>query len=316
MITLVPSFLDNIPNNSAWCASFQLAFNELQYNILENDFVYNQNNCHILNLLAKDNQNYPIREQDYYVKSGLATPQLKQEIINTIKTKFNEKSDILDNFTFKEPTDLIFIYSILKKNMLFDAKFEDLGIDKFKNIPAKFWGAKSEESFKIITPLFYLNDKDFAVKIKTKDNGYIILYRTDDLKPFKIAYNDCIDKMKNNKQHYSIKSFKCPNLKANLIQEFVYLKGQNFKNNKNGLDYTIERALQTLKFNLDKSGATIKSEAGISMRLTAIYIPKIEVDFIFNDTFYLFCVDNTNNAPIGENKPCLALRVQDIGEYQ
>ena len=56
-----------------------------------------------------------------------------------------------------------------------------------------------------------------------------------------------------------------------------------------GTDFIISKALQTIKFNLDNKGGSLKSEAALSVMETALR-PEQETPryFLFNKTFVLF----------------------------
>ena len=316
MINVVTSFIDDIKDNAIWCASFQLAFNELQYKVLDNDFTYSQNLEEVLHLLDKQNRDYFVNDDDCFAVSGFATPQLKTTIENAIKTKFNESSDILDQFNFEYPTDNIFVYAMIKKIMSFAKEFEAQGKFLFGDSGlVYFFGSDKQEMLQQVKPTFYYDKNNYAVEIQASNDNTIILYRTDKPMNFEQAYNEYLKNAQQFTDKVIVNKFRAPLLDVDILHDFTNLKGQTFVRNKDGLPLSIYKALQSIKFNLNKSGAMLKSEAGIMMKVTSAHIelPPEYKNFIFDNTFYLFCIDNSKKT---DSKPYLAIRVQDIKDFQ
>ena len=86
---------------------------------------------------------------------------------------------------------------------------------------------------------------------------------------------------------------------------FNELTGKRVK----GTNLVIDQALETVKFNMDYKGVQLKSEAAISVRMTALR-PNDPRYFNFDDTFFLFLKEK------GKEKPYFALRVYDISKFQ
>ena len=77
-----------------------------------------------------------------------------------------------------------------------------------------------------------------------------------------------------------------------------------------GTNIVIEKAMETVKFEMDNTGVKLKSEAAIIAKMTAL-LPSAEPRyFYFDDTFVLFLKEK------GKDKPYFALRVYDISKYQ
>lgn len=316
-IVLVPTLKDNISDNSAWCASFALAWKEFQNEYLENDFKHNESNQIIKNLMTEGFLDIEINEKDYYVKSGRKTIELKKEIEKAIKEKFNTESDILKEIKFDDKDTInILIYSMLKFNLEFPKNFENFsdkmlfGDSSKKPVLVNSFGIENTENFELylqVDSLFYNSKTDFALSIDSKDDKKIVLYRTDDKLPFEEVFKQIQNKT--HVQDIQIRTVQIPNLSINLFQQYEELNGEAFVRIRDNQEYIISQAIQTLQFDLNKDGAKVKSEAVIDMVDGCSLNPTsaAKVDFIFNNTFYLFIVE--------KESPIVALRVQDIKEF-
>ena len=78
----------------------------------------------------------------------------------------------------------------------------------------------------------------------------------------------------------------------------------------NGETYKIEKALQTIEFELDKTGGKIKSEAGMMVMKQSIAIEDKKREFAIDDTFAIFLIEK------GKDKPYFAGEINDITKFQ
>ena len=78
----------------------------------------------------------------------------------------------------------------------------------------------------------------------------------------------------------------------------------------NGETYKIEKALQTIEFELDKTGGKIKSEAGMMVMKQSIAIEDKKREFAIDDTFAIFLIEK------GKDKPYFAGKINDITKFQ
>ena len=123
-INTVLSLEDEIKEDSIWCGTFQLIWNDLKNDLAKQYIVF------VLQLKVAENLNKEtftiddISEEYYYKKIGNPSLKLKEEIEKAIKKKFNETSDILDDFDWegKTPEDY-FLYVMLKKEFEFEKGF-------------------------------------------------------------------------------------------------------------------------------------------------------------------------------------------------
>ena len=320
-INIVPTMQSEITENSVWCATFQLVWEDFQYKLLENNFTVNgERNKTIDSLLANKIGEKILSEKDYYKIIGKKTIKLKEEIEKELIKRFNERSSILDKVDFREKTDNILIYTMLKKIFLFKHKFDELDKEEFGKSKEKieYFGINKktkniEELANQIKVLFYNTYDEYSIMLKTNKEDRIILYRTNNNYNFASAFNEIKNKSKNysNTNFKNKDTLKVPKLNFNILQNYDELIGKTFIRSSDNEIFKISQAMQTIEFELDETGGKVKSEALINVGETAIRRPQTNVarHFDFNDTFYLFLIEK------GKEKPYLALRVQDIKDF-
>ena len=94
----------------------------------------------------------------------------------------------------------------------------------------------------------------------------------------------------------------------NIINNIKDLENKEFED-VNGEKLTIEKAMQTIDFELNKEGAKLTSEAGMAVTTNAIEPQDIR-DFSFNDSFVIFLKEKDKELPY------FALNVSDIEDFQ
>ena len=97
-INVVASLEDEITEDTAWCGTFNLIWNDLKNDLAKQNIEFNPQKQVVKNLNEETFTTNDISDKYYYKKIGVPTIQLKQEIENAIKEKFNETSDILNDF--------------------------------------------------------------------------------------------------------------------------------------------------------------------------------------------------------------------------
>lgn len=309
---------DEIENDTIWCGTFQLIWNDLKNDLAKQDIVFTPQLKVIENLNKETFTVNDLSEKYYYKKVGTPSLQLKEEIEKAIKEKFNETSDILDDFEWenRDPKDY-FLYAMLKKNFEFEKAFEEFENGEFgsyKNV--KYFGIKknseSDELRKQVEVLYYNSKDDFAIKLKTKQEDEVILCKNPKGNTFNEMYQN-IEQQKNtykgNKNLQEGELLKVPNIKLKEKTEFTEIQNKPFYF-LNGDEYEIEKSLQTIEFELDKTGGKIKSEAGMMVKNTSGIMPDEIREFTIDNTFAIFLVEQ------GKEKPYFAGKISDISKVQ
>lgn len=313
---------DNVGQDTAWCGTFQLIWNDLKNDLAKQDIIFMQEpDLQVVKNLNKETfKTEDISENSYYKVYGNPTLELKEQIEKAIKEKFNEESEILDDFSWgsNNPKDY-FLYCMLKKEFEFPVAFKELEDGEFANgkySKINYFGLEKdaeEELRNQVEVLYYNSPSQFAVKLKTKQNDEIILARGEEGNTFQEIYNN----INTNSENYEgIKEFtkkdelKIPNIDFKQKTEFTELEQKEFSF-ANGDVYIIDKALQTIEFELDKEGGKIKSEAGIMTKEMAIATDEIEErKFNFDDEFVIFLKEND------KEKPYFAASISDITKFQ
>ena len=317
-ITTAITLDDEITENTIWCGTFQLIWNDLKNDLAKQDIEFTPQLKVVENLNKETFTIKDLSEENYYKKIGTPSLELKEEIEKAIKDKFNETSDILDDFNWKKnnPKDY-FLYAMLKKEFQFEKAFEELENGKFSNYEnITFFGIKkdgeSEELRNQVEVLYYNSKEDFAVKLKTKQKDEVVLCKN----PKGTTFNEIYQNIKDQESQYNGNKslqyeelLKIPNIKLKEKTEFTELENKSFYFS-NGDEYKIEKALQTIEFQLDRTGGKITSEAGMMARKQSIVVSDESREFAIDDTFAIFLKEE------GKDKPYFAGKINDITKFQ
>ncbi len=313
---VVLSLEDKIEDNSIWCGTMNLVWNDLKNEIAKQDVVFNPQ-TEIANNLNKEtfNVNY-LNPQDYYKTFGYPSLSLKETIKKAIKDKFNENSDILDDFEWqpngKENDELFILYVMLKKAFEYPNKFDTLDNAYFRNTKdVKYFGINKQSDEKLfdqIKVLFFESSQKFAFKVLTKSHDELIF-----AKGFEgDSFLDIFNKVNTSAKNYTETTLNnnepvmIPFLNFKIKTEFPEIQEKEFLF-RNGRVAVIDKSLQTIQLELNETGGKLKSEAAISIRATAM-MPKRS--FLLNDKFTMFLIEKDKEIPY------LALNVSDITKFQ
>lgn len=332
-ITVVPTMRDTITSDSSWCGTFQLVWNDMKNEVVKKDIVFTPQEEMATNLNKEEFTQDMISDEYYFKIYGLKTLSLKEEIENGIQEKFNQKSDILDDFDWSEseldnPNNQdvrrYFFYAMLYRKFEFLQEFDKLENEKFgdKYDDIEYFGIDENTKNSVgdqIDVLYYNSKDDFAIVINTKTDDEVIFCKSPQGTNFKEIYenmNKETDNYTGSKSFKSIDEFKAPNLTFNEKREYTELQDKEFETADPYYDAAkIIQAIQTIKFSLDEKGGEIKSEAAIDMKISATSIntkPKEEEPryFYVDNTFSIFLREK------GQDMPYFAGRIENITKFQ
>lgn len=312
--------------DTIWCGAFQIAWNELKdYAGGKVEFIDTESFL-ANNLNENEFTKEMISENNYYVKKGKASNKLKEEINKELKEKFdiNNGAKILDGQNLDNSNGIV-IYSMLNKKFTFLEKFDELekgtfelkdgtiekvkvfGIDEesdsklHDNVEVLYWDSKNVDNTGLIS-------NECAVKLKTKENEEVILYKTDKEGSFDELYSGLqnlsmtFTENKEFREHYD--QLKIPYINVDINISYDELCNKIIKNTE---DEYIEAAIQNIKFNLNSEGGLVLSEAAvITDSLSAARLDSRL--FLFNKPFVIFVKEN------GKEKPYFAMKIND-SEY-
>lgn len=332
-ISVVPTMNDKITADSSWCGTFQLVWNDMKNEIVKKDVIFTPQLDMVENLNKEDFNESMLSEDYYYKIYGLKSLSLKEQIEKGIKEKFNQTSDILDDFDWSEdglddPNNKdvrrYFFYTMLYRKFEFLQEFDKLDNDKFGNkyTDIKYFGIDKNTKNSVgnqIRVLYYNSKDDFAVLVNTKTDDEVIFCKSPKGNTFNEIYknmNNESNKYTGSKSFKDLDEFKAPNLTFNEKREYKELANKPFKTADPHYDTAeIMKAIQTIKFSLDEKGGEIKSEAAIDMKVTSTAIdtkPKKDEPryFYVDDTFTIFLREK------GKTMPYFAGRIDDITKFQ
>lgn len=292
--------------DKVWCITFQLVWNDFMDKVnYGKPILLAGGNPPIATELNK--KSYSVKdlsEKSYYKKDGVISKKLKRQIEKDLKKKFNETSDILGmvDWTVK---DAYLFYAMLKKDFQFATPFDKLAAAKFGTSEEKvnYFGIdtkSSNELRKNVDVLFYNSNEDYAVKLLTKQGEELILYKTNSQESFDNIFAYVIQQDKN-ADFGNEDSLKVPNIKIDKTLQYPELCGKRIK----GTNKVISQAIQTIKFNLDNKGGSLKSEAAlVTMKMSVGHIPPRAYNF--DGDFVMFLKE------AGKEKPYFATRINDL----
>lgn len=316
-ITTALTLEDEITNDTIWCGTFQLIWNDLKNDLAKQDIIFTPQLKVVENLNKETFTTKDISEESYYKKIGTPSLELKKEIEKAIKDKFNEKSDILDDFEWENRNSKdYFLYAMLKKEFKFEKAFEKLSngsFGEYENI--EYFGIESSNKEKLrsqVNVLYYDSEDNFAIKLNTKQKDELILCKNPKGKTFNEIFKNITDKEKNYKgKKYLTESenLKVPNIKFKEKTEFTEIQDKPYEFS-NGDIYSIEKAIQTIEFELDRTGGKIKSEAGMMNAYTTAIKVDIPRSFYIDDTFAIFLIEEDKQVPY------FAGLINDITKFQ
>ena len=333
-IHVLTSIDDEVVGDSMWCGTFQLVWNDMVNEVVKQDVVFTPQLKIVENLNKQTFTNKELSPNSYYSKFWLLTLDLKKEIENWIKEKFNETSDILDQWAdwsqVPQSDDYYewklekkyWFYAMLKKIFKFENVFDQLDNwkfnDKYNNIKF-FWIKWSSDSrlYKQVYVYYYNSDSDFAVALKTKEWESVILARWVKWNSFLDIY----DEIKKRGEIYVWKHnfsshdyLKVPELNLKKLTEFDKLENKKFPLAEDDQIWKIGKALQTIELKLDKEWWEIKSEAWIGITAgssAAGPVHEIEYRYFYFDKPYVMFLKEAD-----KDLPYFAAQISDITLFQ
>ena len=296
------SGLSTMDGNKVWCGTFNLVWNDFMNDVVKGNVEFRDGESELANELNKQSFKVDqLSENSYFKIHGQAMGEdLKNKIQNGIKQKFNENSQLIDRIDWNDSNGYV-LYAMLKKEFNFLEPFSTaMGSMTFNNSEPriKCFGVDSSNNpiaSKNVEVLFYNSEDDFAIKLKTKEGEEVILYKTTgENKSFEENYKE----IKKQQINYSGKNtfeendiLRIPFIKVNDEINYDELCGREIKNS----NYYIKQALQTIDFELNNVGGSVKSEAVIDATQKA-WTEKSR-KMIFDSDFILYLKEESKEQP-------------------
>ena len=296
------SKLSTIDSNKVWVGTFNLVWNDFMNDVVKEKVEFKDGESELANELNKQSfKADQLSEKSYFKIHGQAMGKdLKNKIQNGIKQKFNEDSKLVDRIDWNDSNGYV-LYAMLKKEFNFLEPFSTaMGSMKFNNseTKVKYFGVDSSNNpiaSKNVEVLFYNSEDDFAIKLKTKEGEEVILYKTTGENN---SFEENYEEVKKKQSGYSEKTtfekddmLRIPFIKVNAEINYDELCGREIINS----EYYIKQALQTIDFELNNIGGSVKSEAVIDATQKAI--TKNARKMIFDSDFILYLKEENKEQP-------------------
>lgn len=303
--SITPTYISQLSamdTNKVWCGTFNLVWNDFMNDVIGRKIEFEDGPSKLADELNKQSfKADQLSENSYFKIYGQAMgDDLRNKIQNGIKQKFNEDSKLVDRIDWNDSNGYV-LYAMLKKEFNFLEPFSTaMESMKFNNSETrvKCFGvdcSTKPDASKNVEILFYNSEKDFAIKLKTKEGEEVILYKTTgENKSFEENYEE----VKKKQSSYSGKTtfekedmLRIPFIKVNDEINYDELCGREIKNSK----YYIKQALQTIDFELNNVGGSVKSEAVIDATNKAII--KNSRKMILDSDFILYLKEENKQQP-------------------
>lgn len=301
--------------NYVWGGAMNLAWNDLNENILDEKLKLNTEEKVALGMVEKFNdavfEKTDLDEKSYYIKSGYG-----QETVDLINQESREKfptKSFPDLTIVLAPTEII-SYAYFLKEVEYLTQFKETNV-KFENKDVKGFYTQSSEDKKNVKIVKYWNDNKFIINLRLKEEGdELFLAKGFDMtSPQDIV--DEINKYNNESNTVVIGNddvFKMPKIHLDHERRYEELINKTIAN-ENFEEYFIGEMSEKIKFDMDHKGAKVENEAlmGLPVGIKS-KIPKHK-KFILNEPFWIVMKRANSNNPyfiLGVNNENIMERVK------
>ena len=325
-IGVIPTMYDTVLTDSAWTPTFELIWHDLKNKYVHQDITWAGQPSIVDSLNKEYFKENMISDEYLYKIADYKTLELKKTIEKGIKDKFNQESDVLDDIDWSdseldhgpEEERRILLYSMLYREFEYINPLDELQNSNFKNVEnVRYFGFNNNSDSKLTNQIevLYYDTKDYMIKLNTKNGDELFFIINPEGSTFNEMWtnaNNKANKYTGNKVFTTNDYLKIPYLSFDIKREYTELCNHVFFN-KTGTEYfDIQKAIQTIKLELDNKGGKVKSEAVIDTKngITSVGKEPEHRYFYYNDTFALFIKEKNKEVPY------FAARVDDINKYQ
>lgn len=274
--------------NYIWAGAMNLAWNELNENILHAKLKLNTSDSIALQMVEKLNNpvftKNDLDENSYYIKSGYG--QKTVSIINKeTRKKFPGKSFEDLDLQLAE-TDII-SYAYFLKEVAYKTAFEK-GNTTFNDIKVKGFFASNKIQKENVSVLKYESDDKFIISLVLKDNNDQMILAKGYPRNFLQELINEINKS-GKKELSAIKSndvFSAPSISLSHFREYNELVYKNLLN-KGFESYQIQKMFENIKFDMDEKGARVENEAVIVLAKSIQFDDEKPRKFILDKPYWI-----------------------------
>jgi len=309
--TKIPSHMEEniVPGkNLIYCATFQLAWNELRDNIIKEDVRLTDEPLMVQVLNKKKVTSDDISEDCYVAMAGFGRDRILERINEALQLKFQDQAPTVEEYLESE---WIFAYAFLLKELMFETSFESLkeplrfesgaiaadvkafGIDEFQPNNERHVQLAKQVS---VVPVIYRKPefitRGFIVSLTSRTpNDEIVLARVEPRQTLLETVRSVQETLESRSPvslgrddtlHIPKFNFDITHSYSELIEKFFL--------NRGFASYYIKKARQDIRFRLSEKGAMLKSEA----RMVATGMPKW---LVFDQPFLLYLKEKHSQHP-------------------
>ena len=274
--------------NYVWGAAMNLAWNELNDNILHEKLQLDTRDTTALNMVEKFNfapfSKTDLDEASYYIKSGYG-----QETVETINRESREKfpsKSFADLDIRLDPKDII-SYAYFLKEVEYKTVFKKKNV-LFKGQKVSGFAAGNETQKKTVKLISYDSDDKFIIKLSLLDNSdELILAKGYDMQSPRTIVNEIRQTLTPHPAAIRDSDvFMAPEIHLDHHRVYAELINKQLKN-KEFKSYYISEMFENIRFDMDEKGARVENEGVIAMRLTAILEPVPPRHFVLDKPYWI-----------------------------
>lgn len=300
--TIAGNYLGSYYNgNYVWGGAMNLAWNELNENILKEKLQLKSQDKTALEMVEKLNNpsftKNDLDENSYYIKSGFGQ-QTVTAINQELKAKFPTKSfgDLKINL---DKTSFV-SYAYFLKEVEYETKFDSKDIVFNGQLVKGFFSKNYTIQGNNLEIMQYESDEKFIISIKLKDEKDELILA----KGYDMTNPETIVNQINAIDYRSIRGlgdydeFEAPKLKLDFHRDYVELLHQ-YLNNKGYELYQIDKMFENIKFNMDEKGARVENEAAIAIAVGMVIgeAPIVPKKLYLNKPFWVVMKKSDSKNP-------------------
>ena len=281
-----------------WCATFQLAWNEV-CTLVGEDIHFDEEPPMVAILNRKSATKADLDEASYVALAGFVRDGIYAEIPKALERKFKGEArpHLLPNpAVAPRPQDIV-AYAYLFKNLEFSTRFERLGepLD-FAGTRVDCFGIGREYKpdhprlYPQVRILYYEGPDDFAVELLTKSpKDRLILAKRRPAATLLETVTTTEEKIAASEPANAVTGdvLIVPKFNFDLTRSYDELIGRSLvvKNPAVAKDLVLLAAIQNIRFQMDEKGVRLRSESHMQFGCAAPALPQPEHVMIFDKSF-------------------------------
>lgn len=288
--------------NILYCSTFQLSWNELK-NMIKGDIKLDKSPELVRDLNKGLSTKDDVSEDSYIALAGYKKDNMEGTINNQLKSKFDNAQKV--DFSSLSEDDII-AYSYLYKNLQFEKEFESLegplyfhegeknGVE-VKAFGIKEYSDKNEKLGKQVDLIDYKSDKDFIIRLKTKeDNEELIIAKVVPGDTLLKTIESVSQRVEKGQKEALVENdvLKIPKFSFKVKYNYSELEEGRILNDGFS-DYQIVEAMQDIDFVLDERGSRLQLKAS----LYAAKGIKMSRKLVFDRPFLLYMKEKEAKYP-------------------